>query len=81
MGSNRKEPRRLALIWRAIIEVGFVVFLFYSNLLMGEFSRENGRGKTFGFAIEDIFTGTNLAIALISGLIGYVVVEYLRKKI
>jgi len=39
--------------------------------------RANGRGKTFGFAIEDIFAGTNLAIALISGLIGYVVVEYL----
>ena len=81
MGSNRKKPRRLAPIWRAIIEVGFIVFLFYTNLLMGEFSRANGPGKTFAFAIEDIFTGINLAIAFISGLIGYVVVEYLRKKI
>ena len=26
-------------IWRAVIEVGFIVFLFYSNLLMGEFTR------------------------------------------
>ena len=25
--------------WRAVIEVGFIVFLFYSNLLMGEFER------------------------------------------
>jgi hypothetical protein len=24
-------------IWRAAIEVGFIIFLFYSNLLMGEF--------------------------------------------
>jgi hypothetical protein len=48
---------------------------------MGEFSRTNGPGKTFAFAVEDIFTGTNLAIAFISGLIGYPVVEYLRKKI
>jgi hypothetical protein len=48
---------------------------------MGEFSSTNGPGKTFAFAIEDIFTGINLAIAFISGLIGYVVVEYLRKKI
>jgi hypothetical protein len=81
MDSSRKEPRRLAPSWRAIIEVGFIVFLFYSNLLMGEFSRANGPAKTFTFAIEDIFTGTDLTIAFISGLIGYVVVEYLRKKI
>jgi hypothetical protein len=81
MGSDQKEPRRLAPIWRAIIEVGFIVFLFYSNLLMGEFSRSNGPGKTFAFAIEDVFTGTNFAIAITSGLIGYLVVEYLRKKI
>ena len=25
--------------WRAVIEVGSIVFLFYSNLLMGEFER------------------------------------------
>ncbi len=24
-------------IWRAVIEVSFIIFLFYSNLLMGEF--------------------------------------------
>ena len=81
MGSDQKERGRLAPIWRAIIEIGFIVFLFYSNLLMGEFSRTNGPGKTFVFAIEDIFTTTNFAIAIASGLIGYVVVEYLRKKI
>src|ERR1700722_11910372 len=81
MPSYLTKPGGLAPIWRAIIEVGFIVFLFYSNLLMGEFSRTNGSGKTFAFAIEDIFTGTNLAMAFISGLIGYVVVEYRRKKI
>lgn len=81
MSSNGKEPRKLAPVWRAVIEVGFIVFLFYSNLLMGEFSRSNGTGKTFAVAIEDIFTGTNFAIAIASGLIGYLVVEYLRKKL
>jgi hypothetical protein len=80
MGSNQKEPLRLAPIWRAVIEVGFIVFLFYSNLLMGEFSHSNGLGKSFAFAIRDIFTGTNFAIAITSGLIGYVVFEYLRRK-
>ncbi|MGC1604602.1 MAG: hypothetical protein WA748_03705 [Candidatus Acidiferrum sp.] len=81
MASNPKERGRLAPIWRAIIEIGFIIFLFYSNLLMGEFSRANGRGKTWAFAIEDIFTVTNLAVAIISSLMGYVVFEYLRKKI
>jgi hypothetical protein len=81
MASNPKEPRRLSPIWRAIIEIGFIIFLFYSNLLMGEFSRANGRGKTLVFGIEDIFTGANFAIAVISGVTGYVVFEYLRRKL
>jgi len=81
MVSDPKGPGKLAPIWRAVIEVGFITFLFYSNLLMGEFSRTNGHGKTLTFAIEDIFTATNFGIALASGLIGYVVFEYLRRKI
>jgi len=48
---------------------------------MGEFTHTNDQGKTLVFAIKDIFTVTNFAIAVISGLIGYVVFEYLRKQI
>ena len=81
MTPNPKEPGKLAPIWRALIEVGFIVFLFYSNLLMGEFTRANGQGKSLAFAIKDIFTIANLSIGIISGLIGYVIVEYLRKKV
>jgi hypothetical protein len=33
-------------VWRALTEIGFIIFLFYSNLLMGEFTRSGmGRGK------------------------------------
>ena len=64
-----------------MIEVVFIVFLFYSNLLMGEFTATNGQGKSLTFALNDMFTGANLFIALISSLIGYVVFEYLRKKL
>jgi hypothetical protein len=71
----------LAPFWRAMIEVDFIIFLFYSNLLMSEFTRTNRDGKTFLFAIKDIFTSTNFEVAVVSGLIGYVVVEYLRKKL
>ena len=48
---------------------------------MGEFTRANGQGKSLGFAVQDVFTITNFLVALISALIGYVVVEYLRKKL
>ena len=64
-----------------MIETAFIIFLFYSNLLMGEFTASNGRGKSLAFAFHDIFTGTNFVIAMISALIGYVVFEYLRKKL
>jgi hypothetical protein len=79
--TNGPNRRRLAPVWRALIEVGFIIFLFYSNLLMGEFSHANERGKTLFTALYDAITLTNFAIAVVSGLIGYVVVEYLRKKI
>lgn len=81
MPSNHTRPRHLALIYRALVEVGFIIFLFYSNLLMGEFERTNAPGKTLLFALRDIFTVANFTIAVISGLIGFVVVEYLRKRI
>ena len=81
MPSSDKKPRQLAPVWRAMVEVGFIIFLFYSNLLMGEFARANSRGKSFIFALEDIFTFANFAIAVISGMIGYLVVEYLRKRV
>jgi len=64
-----------------MVEVGFIIFLFYSNLLMGEFTHANDHGKSLGFALKDIFTATNFVIAVISGLIGYVVFEYLRKRV
>ena len=69
----------LARINRALIEVAFIVFLFYSNLLMGEFTVTNGHGKTLAFALSDIFTVTNFSIAMIAALIGHAVFHSLRK--
>jgi hypothetical protein len=76
-----KRRSRLAPFWRAVIEIGFIMFLFYSNLLMGEFTRSNSaHGKSLLFAIGDIFTLVNFDIGIVAALIGYVVVEYLRAK-
>ena len=68
-------------IWRAVIEVGFIIFLFYSNLLMGEFER-SGMGQKRGlvWAMGDVLTTANFEIAMIAGLIGYMLVEFLRKR-
>jgi hypothetical protein len=69
-------------VWRAAIEIGFIVFLFYSNLLMGEFTRSGmGRGRGLAWALGDIFTDINFAIAVVAGLIGYLIVEFLRKRL
>jgi len=81
MNSSPGNSRKLAPIWRALIEIGFIIFLFYSNLLMGEFTHSSRQGKSLAFAIHDEFTFTNLMIAIFCGIIGYVVVEYLRKKV
>jgi hypothetical protein len=76
-----KRPRRLAPVWRALIEVGFIVFLYYSNLLMGEFeSSGQGRSRGLWWAVHDIFTESNFTIALVTALIGYLVFEFLRKR-
>jgi hypothetical protein len=80
MNPQPRSRRRLAPFCRALVEIGFIVFLFYSNLLMGEFTRTAGRGKTLAFALGDVLTGTNLTIALCSALAGYMVFEFLRKK-
>jgi len=69
-------------ILRAFIEVGFIIFLFYSNLLMGEYIK-NGVAYDKGllWAIGNIITPANFVIAIITGIAGYLVVELLRKKL
>ncbi len=68
-------------VGRAVIEVGFIIFLFYSNLLMGEFERSGlGQKRGLAWAIGDVLTAANFEIALIAALIGYILFEFLRKR-
>ena len=68
-------------ILRAVIEVGFIIFLFYSNLLMGELERSGMCQKRgVAWAIADVFTTANFEIATIAALIGYLLFEFLRKR-
>ena len=67
---------------RAVTETGFIIFLFYSNLLMGEFER-SGMGLKRGlvWALGDILTAANFGIGMIAALIGYGLVEFLRNRL
>jgi len=68
-------------VLRALIEVGFIIFLFYSNLLMGEFERSGmGQKRGVAWAIGDILTAANFKIAAIAAVIGYILVEFLRHR-
>jgi len=79
--TNSKQ-KYITPILRAAIEMGFIIFLFYSNLLMGEFTQTNSaQGKSLVFAIKDIFSTTNFIIAVISALMGHVIFERFRKKL
>jgi hypothetical protein len=65
-----------------VIEIGFIIFLFYANLLMGEFERTGmGRKNGLAWAVSDIFTRSNFEIAAIAAAIGYVLVEFLRTRL
>ncbi len=68
-------------IARAVVEVGFIVFLFYANLLMGEYER-SGQAQSRGllWALEDVFTAQSVVIAVVAGIAGFLVVEYLRER-
>ena len=67
---------------RAFVEVGFIIFLFYSNLLMGEFNRSGAaNGHGFAWVLHDIFTPSNFLIAIIASRIGYLLAELLRHRL
>ena len=66
---------------RAAIEICFIIFLFYSNLLMGEFTVTAGRDKTFLAAIANIVTLKNFFIAVITSIVGHLGFQSLREKI
>ena len=69
-------------VYRALIEIVFIEFLFYTNLLMGQYMRSGlGYQRGLAWALTNIFTTVNFLIGLVAAIIGYVVVELLRRKL
>ena len=82
---SRKFTRsfqRLAPFWRAVVEIAFIIFLFYSNLLMGQYTANaSPQNMSLWTAIQNVVTPDNFIIGLVTALIGHLVFEYLRKRI
>ena len=74
--SNR--PKKIA---RALAEIGFIMLLFYTNLLMGQFTHSHHaeRGPGLIPAIYDVITPINALIGLVGAIIGYFVIEMFRR--
>ena len=67
------------ILLTALIEIIFILFLFYANLLMGEYTR-SGKGSRIGLlgSVKDILTWENFLIGLVAAILGYGIFEYLR---
>lgn len=85
--STHSPSLPIAIIWtmkknilRMLVEIGFILFLFYTNLIMGEFER-SGMGQKRGllWTLSDVFTSSNFVIGIVGAGIGYVFFEFLRK--
>jgi hypothetical protein len=69
-------------VTRSLVEIGFILFLFYANLLMGEFEHSGmGEKKGLLWALHDVFTIYNLCIAAIAATVGWLVIEFLRHRL
>jgi len=76
-----RNRRYRGQIFRALVETAFIIFLFYANLLMGDFTNSgNAHGKSLLWGIQDIFTITNFEIAIVAAFVGHYFFEYLRGK-
>jgi hypothetical protein len=74
--------RRMHPFWRSLVEVSFIIFLFYSNLLMGQYTvTAPGQDNGILWAIRNIFTLENFIIALVTAVIGHIVFEFFRKRV
>ena len=69
--------KKIAIV---VAEIGFILFLFYTNLLMGQFTRSR-HASSLLTAISDVFTPTNALIGLVGATVGYFYIEEIRKRL
>jgi hypothetical protein len=68
-------------VMRALVEVAFIIFLFYANLLMGQYVRGAPRHLSLIRALRNIFTPDDLVIAVICAFVGHMLFDRLRRRL
>jgi len=62
--------------------MGFIIFLFYANLIMGQYTHEHLRQKiTLVGAISNVFSLENFSIAVICAFIGHTFFDRIRRRL
>lgn len=65
-----------------VFEATIIIFFLYSILLIREYTHSGiGQNKGIIYALQDMFTLTNSAIAISTAIIGAFVVEFIRRKL
>jgi uncharacterized protein with PQ loop repeat len=79
MTERSKTARK---IWRTFLEMGFIIFLFYSNLLMGQYNLGHRfSDKPLLVAAANIVTLDNFIIAVVAAFVGHVVFDFIRRRL
>ncbi len=78
-----KNPfKKSSFLLRTILEMSFIIFLFYANLLMGQYnSGHTLADRSIIAAFRNIFTLDNFVIAVVAAFVGHVAFDQLRKRL
>jgi hypothetical protein len=76
---QRARPFGAAL--RAVVEVAFILFLFYANLLMGQYVRNAPPHTPLISALHNIATLDDFVIGLSCAVVGHAIFDALRRRL
>jgi len=66
---------------KALVEVAFILFLFYANLLMGQYVRTVPRRPPLLVALRNIVTLEDFLVGLSCAVVGHVMFDWLRRRL
>ncbi len=77
----KKLSERRRAFYSSLIEMSFIIFLFYSNLLMGQYNLGHDFAQRPIFeAMKNVFTIDNFGVAVTAAFIGHVAFDSMRKR-
>jgi hypothetical protein len=77
-----RRSKASSIFRRAIIEMTFILFLFYANLLMGQYNLGHSfANRSIVEACRNIFTIENAIIGVVAAFVGHVAFDHIRKRL